>query len=62
MIQGILGALDTAEPGKDRLFNLGNTHPHTVNELVTGLETALGKSAVRQYVELPNLVRSFWCS
>lgn len=54
-MQGVLGALDTAEPGQGRLFNLGNTHPHTVNELVSGLEVALGKPAVRQYFDLPNL-------
>lgn len=50
-----MGALDTAEPGQERLFNLGNTHPHTVSELVSGLENVLGKSAVRHYVDLPNL-------
>ena len=54
-VQGVLGALDTAAPGQDRLFNLGNTNPHTVNELVSGLEVALGKTAVRQYFDLPNL-------
>jgi UDP-glucose 4-epimerase len=53
--QGVMGALDTALPGQDRLFNLGNTHPHTVNDLVSGLETALGKTAIRHYVDLPNL-------
>lgn len=55
VVQGILGALDTAKPGEDRIFNLGNTHPHTVSELVSGLETALEKTAVRHYVDLPNL-------
>lgn len=55
LVQGVMGAIDTAAPGQDRLFNLGNTHPHTVNELVSGLEVALGKTAVRHYVDVPNL-------
>lgn len=54
-VQGVMGALDTSEPGQERLFNLGNTHPHTVSELVSGLETVLSKQAVRHYVDLPNL-------
>lgn len=54
-LQGVMGALDTSEPGQERLFNLGNTHPHTVSDLVSGLETVLGKTAVRHYVDLPNL-------
>jgi hypothetical protein len=53
--QGVLGALDTARAEAQHLFNLGNTHPHTVSDLVAGLERALGKRAVRLYVDLPNL-------
>lgn len=55
IVEGILGALDSAAPGVERLFNLGNTHPHTVSEFVTLLEAALAKPAVRNYVALPAL-------
>lgn len=54
-MQGILGALDTTAPGQERLFNLGNTHPHTVSEFVDLLEGALGKAAVRHLVSMPRL-------
>lgn len=54
-MQGILGALDTAATGQERLFNLGNTHPHTVSEFVDMLEAALGKAAVRHHVSMPRL-------
>lgn len=54
-MQGIMGALDTTAPGQERLFNLGNTHPHTVSEFVDLLEAALGKAAVRHQVNMPHL-------
>jgi hypothetical protein len=54
-LQGILGAIDTAAPGHDRLFNIGNTHPHTISEFVDSLEKALGKPALRHYTDLPRL-------
>ncbi len=55
---GVVGAVDAINPsGKDtaqyRVYNLGNTQPHTVSELVDILERALGKTAVRKYVPVP---------
>jgi UDP-glucuronate 4-epimerase len=32
------------------IYNLGNAHPLSVNDLVTEIETALGKKAIRQYL------------
>jgi len=32
------------------IYNLGNAHPISVNDLVTEIETALGKKAIRQYL------------
>ena len=55
MLQGILGAVDTAAPGQKRMFNLGNTQPHTVSHFVSLLESALGKEAIKHYQELPRL-------
>ena len=54
-VQGVLGALDTAAPGQQRIFNLGNTQPHTVSDFVSLLEAALGKDAIRHYRDLPRL-------
>ena len=54
-MQGVLGAIDTSAAGRNRIFNLGNTTPHTVSEFVTLLEQALGKEAVRHYRALPRL-------
>jgi len=51
----VLGAIDTAVPRQERLFNLGNTHPHSVSEFVGLLEMALQKKAKRSYVDLPRL-------
>lgn len=55
IISGVLGAIDTAAPGQERIFNLGNTQPHTVSDFVTLLEKALGKKALRHYQDLPHL-------
>jgi UDP-glucuronate 4-epimerase len=55
IISGVLGAIDTAAPGQERIFNLGNTQPHTVSDFVTYLEKALGKKALRHYQDLPHL-------
>lgn len=54
-MQGVLGAIDTAAPGQQRIFNLGNTKPHTVSDFVGLLEAALGKEAIRHYRDLPRL-------
>ena len=60
IVAGVLAALDTAPPsgkgaggGSYRLFNLGNTHPHTVTELVQALELHMGLPANRKYIPLP---------
>jgi UDP-glucuronate 4-epimerase len=54
-MQGVLGAIDSAAPGQQRIFNLGNTTPHTVSEFLGLLEKALGKDAIRHYRDLPRL-------
>lgn len=55
MLQGVLGAVDSAKAGQERIFNLGNTHPHTVSDFVDTLERALDKKAIRNFVALPRL-------
>ena len=35
------------------MFNLGNTQPHTVSEMVDLLETHLGRKAVREHIPMP---------
>ena len=54
-LQGVLGAIDTAQPKDERILNLGNTHPRTVSEFVDLLEKGLNKKANRNYVDLPKL-------
>lgn len=36
-----------------QVYNLGNTHPHTVSEMVTVLEKHLGRKAIRKYIPVP---------
>lgn len=36
-----------------QVYNLGNTQPHTVTEMVELLERHLGRKAVRNYVPVP---------
>jgi UDP-glucuronate 4-epimerase len=36
-----------------QVYNLGNTHPHTVSEMVALLEKHLGRRAVRKYIPVP---------
>ena len=36
-----------------QVYNLGNTHPHTVSEMVTVLEKHLGRRAIRKYIPVP---------
>jgi UDP-glucuronate 4-epimerase len=60
---GVLGAVDTSpappaphgRPAKPRfrVYNLGNTHPHTVSELVDALEARLGVVGRRVVVRAP---------
>ncbi|CAL0306165.1 unnamed protein product [Lupinus luteus] len=64
IVRGCLGALDTAEkstgsggkkrgPAQLRVFNLGNTSPVPVNELVSILERLLKVKAKRNIMKLP---------
>ncbi|RWR75391.1 UDP-glucuronate 4-epimerase 1 [Cinnamomum micranthum f. kanehirae] len=64
VVKGCLGSLDTAGkstgsggkkrgPAPYRIFNLGNTSPVTVPELVGILEKQLKVKAKRNYVEMP---------
>lgn len=51
IVAGVLAALDRppdpAQEEPHRLFNLGNDHPETVSALVTAVEAACGKQAIR---------------
>lgn len=49
------GPTPTALPNHlaSRIFNLGNTHPHTVTELVGLLEAHLGRLANKKHIPLP---------
>lgn len=48
IVQGVLAAVhNPGNTGQQRLFNLGNNHPETVNSLIEYLENALGKKALR---------------
>ncbi|XP_078442035.1 UDP-glucuronate 4-epimerase 3-like [Wolffia australiana] len=53
VVEGCLAALDTAAPGRLRLFNLGNTTPVPVADLVRILEKLLKKKAVKRVVRMP---------
>ncbi|MQM16386.1 hypothetical protein Taro_049342 [Colocasia esculenta] len=64
IVSGCLGALDTAEkstgtggkkrgPAQLRVFNLGNTSPVPVSDLVAILEKLLKKKADRKVVKMP---------
>lgn len=62
IVAGIVSSLETSEvSGRKpdgskpllRTFNLGNTHPVTVSDLVSVLEKYLGKAAKREYVSMP---------
>ncbi|KDD76295.1 hypothetical protein H632_c279p0 [Helicosporidium sp. ATCC 50920] len=55
---GVVASMDAAPPStKDQarheVFNLGNTAPHTVSELVDALDAALGTPAIRDMVPMP---------
>ncbi len=55
IVKGVLAALDrppsSDEEEPHRLYNLGTDHPESVNDLVTAIETACGRQAIR--VEKP---------
>jgi len=48
IIDGIVAAIHNCSSFD--LYNLGNAHPISVNDLIDKLETALGKKAVRHYL------------
>eukprot|EP00963_Diacronema_lutheri_P013424 scaffold2636_cov340-Pavlova_lutheri.AAC.86 len=59
IVKGCLGAIDTAPPSAKpatiRLYNLGNTHPVSVSDLVRYIEKHVEKKAIINYVPLPAL-------
>jgi len=49
-VAGVLAALDYQFPPSETpfdIFNLGNSHPVSLNELIEGLERATGRAAIR---------------
>jgi UDP-glucuronate 4-epimerase len=60
IVGGILGSMEATPPSQEghawwRVFNLGNTHPVGVTNLVQILAEALGKKAELSYSTLPAL-------
>eukprot|EP00887_Chlorella_sp_A99_P000770 scaffold5.g770.t1 len=58
IVAGVVAAVDTSPPSVKgqaayRIFNLGNTQPHTVTQLVGLLERHFGRAARTRYVPLP---------
>jgi UDP-glucuronate 4-epimerase len=58
-VAGILSAVATVPPSQpsaaiNEVYNIGNTHPHTVTDLVDTLEKYLGVVALRRYLPLPS--------
>lgn len=64
IVKGCLGALDTAKkstgsggkkkgPAQFRIYNLGNTSPVSVNELVSILEKLLKVKAIKKVAQMP---------
>jgi UDP-glucuronate 4-epimerase len=49
IIAGVVASIEVCQGY--HLYNLGESRPISVNDLVTALEKALGKQALRQYVE-----------
>lgn len=50
IVRGVLAALDYAPPARVPydVFNLGNSHPVTLNELIEQVEKATGRKALRE--------------
>jgi UDP-glucuronate 4-epimerase len=52
IVAGVLAALEFAPPAshgaKFEVFNLGNSHPVTLNDLIVKLESATGRKAIRR--------------
>merc|ERR1711979_8056 len=58
IVTGCLGSVDrvtasTKEEAECHVINLGNKDPVTVSYLVDCIETALGKTAIRNYMPMP---------
>jgi UDP-glucuronate 4-epimerase len=58
IVDGIMGALAEIPPSQKgmahyKVYNLGNTHPHTVTEMVDLLERHLGRKAIRKNIPVP---------
>jgi UDP-glucuronate 4-epimerase len=51
IVDGILRALDA--PGKFDVYNIGNSHPVRVDEMVDTLGRALGKPALKKFIPTP---------
>jgi UDP-glucuronate 4-epimerase len=66
IVAGVLAALDYPVPGDQTpfdIFNLGNSSPVTLNELIGHLETAIGRPAVRSpQPEQPGDVPLTWAN
>lgn len=58
IVDGLLAALDRPEPFGYEIFNLGNSHPILLRDLIQTLETVLDRAALIRYVnEQPGDVR-----
>jgi UDP-glucuronate 4-epimerase len=51
IVDGILRALDA--PGKFEVFNIGNSHPIRIDEMVDTLGRTLGKTVRRKFIPTP---------
>jgi UDP-glucuronate 4-epimerase len=50
VVEGVVRALET--PNGNRIFNLGNNTPVELEHFIVCLETSLGKSAVKEYLDM----------
>ncbi len=50
IVAGIIAALNT--PNGNRIFNLGNNQPVELEHFITCIETALGRTAIREYEDM----------
>lgn len=66
IVSGVLAALDYQFPPEGTpfdIFNLGNSHPVSLNELIEALERVTGRVAVRNQMALqPGDVPITWAS
>jgi UDP-glucuronate 4-epimerase len=53
IVDGILGALDhVPAPGENRILNIGNSHPETLDDMIGLLEAALGTEARKRMLPM----------